>query len=176
MTNAEKAKLNKTAETVDRIMTTQNKIDRVLKEIRIDAIRNRIEKVEKQFDNYALKHDTQSQINELAQGVMNATSTLSALTSDHSKNKNRVESRHDSIQKTTLANSEAISKLQIQCETLAKHVSRAAKQSSTSVIDSAQAGKKSKKNNDDDDAPTMKELQDIINSEVNDIHEELKEV
>jgi len=76
MSNAEKTKLKDTAETVDRIMATQAKIDRVLKEIRVDAIRARVDKLEKSLDNYALKHETHTNLNELAKGVTNATSTL----------------------------------------------------------------------------------------------------
>ena len=58
MSNAEKAKMKDTADKVERIMATQVKIDRVLKQIRIDEVKDKITKLEKMLENYALKKDS----------------------------------------------------------------------------------------------------------------------
>ena len=108
-------------------------------------------------------------------GVQNATSTLNALTSDHTKYKSRVDNRHDAMSKTGVNNAEQIKKLQQQVDTLVKNVSKGITKQGSSRLDIDGSGNNSKKKNKDDDAPSNKELQNMLETEVNGIHDELND-
>lgn len=90
------------------------KLDRAVKDIRIDDFKDQINDLMRQVQKCAQKADTDSRLLDMMKSVKNATNTLTALTSDFTHNKTRQEIRIDKANEANRVHGEVLEKLKKQ--------------------------------------------------------------